>query len=259
MTARRSTLSSYPENGSTATSASHFIPIPELYTDDGDLHLIFLQGNGVYFYESTTDPWYRATQFGGPKSMGGSSSGPNSTQIVYQPEEAASPLACVERYQLCNANRECGPLAGKQAIPQAGPLFNMTAFDIYNKIVPNDPVGSRFYWFYLGLFTMATDLDVILKNLGPKALLSQQGLFDGLIGPLPDDQCQLDVTYWWATRLASIQAAFVNTVYDTGNPALEAYRIRPYNSYMQDMCNNQASIPCHTVRGMITARHNCAS
>ncbi|KAK7726503.1 hypothetical protein SLS63_007664 [Diaporthe eres] len=233
-------LNSYPENGSTATSVSAFIPIPELYTNDGDLHLIFLQGNGVYFYENTTDPWYRATQFGGLRSMGGSSDGPNSTQSVYQPEEAASPLACVERYQFCNASKDCGPLAGKQtALPQAASLFNITAFDVYNNIVPNDPVGSRFYWFYLALFTMPTDLDVMLKNLGPKALLSQQSLLDGLIGPLPDDQWQLDVTYWWATRLASIQAAFVNTAYDTGNAALEAFRIRPYNSYMRDMCDNQ--------------------
>lgn len=129
------------------------------------MHLIFLQGNGVYFYKNTTDPWYRATQFGGLRSMGGSSDGPNSTQSVYQPEEAASPLACVERYQFCNASKDCGPLAGKQtALPQAASLFNITAFDVYNNIVPDDPVGSRFYWFYLALFTMPTDLDVILKK-----------------------------------------------------------------------------------------------
>lgn len=258
MTTRCSTFSSYPENGSTATS-SHFIPIPELYTDDGDLHLIFLQGNGVYFYENTTDPWYRATQFGGLRFMGGSPDGPNSTQIIYRPEEASSPLACVERYQFCNANRECGPLAGKQAITQAGPVFNMSAFDIYNDIVPNDPVASRFYWFYLALFTMATDLDVMLKNLGPKAVLSQQSLFDGLVGPLPDDQWQIDVKYWWAIRLASIQAAFVDTSVNRGNTALQAYRIRPYNSYMQDMCDNQVSTPCPTASAMVTARNNCTN
>lgn len=259
MNAPRSSFTSYPENGSIATGESHFIPIPELYTDDGDLHLIFLQGNGVLFYENTTDPWYRATEFGGVRYMG-SPDGPNSSKFVYQPQEAASPMACVERYQFCNADRECGPLAGtKNAAHEAGPLFNITTFDSYNDIVPNDPVGSRFYWFYRGLFVMATDLVVMLKNLGPKALLSQQSLLDGLIGALPDDQWQLDVTYWWAIRLAGIQASFVNTAYDTGNPALEAYRIRPWNSYMQDMCNNQVSIPRPTAHTMITIRHNCAT
>lgn len=118
----------------------------------------------------------------------------------------------------------------------------MTAFDMLNEIVPDDPIGSRFYWYYHVLFTMAEDIDIILQNLGPKALLSQQSLLGGFMGPLPDDQWQLDVTYWWATRLAGIQAAFVNTAYDTGNAALGGFRVRPYNSHMQDMCNNQVRI-----------------
>lgn len=256
---RRSTFSSFFKNGSTVLSASHFIPIPQLYTDDGDLHIIFLQGNGVYFYENITDPWYRATQVGAVRHMLGNSNGPNSTQNVYQPVEAASPLACVEKYQFCNAGNECGPLAGKHSFSLAGPLFNMTAYDMENDIVPDDPVGSRFYWFYNTLFRMTTDMGIMLKNLGPKALLSQQSLLDGLIGPLPDDQWQLDVKYWWAIRLASIQAAFVNTAYAPANAALEAYRIRPYNSYMQDMCNNQVKIICPIVHRMSTARPNCAN
>lgn len=167
----------------------------------------------------------------------------NSTQNVYLPEEPASPLACVEKYQFCNAGKECGPLSGRvPAVAESASLFNMTVSGIFNKTVPDDPIGSRFYWYYLVLFTMATDIDAILQNLGPKALLSQQSLLGGYMGPLPDDQWQLDVTYWWATRLAGIQAAFVNTAYDTGNAALDEFRVRPYNSYMQDMCNNQVRI-----------------
>lgn len=167
----------------------------------------------------------------------------NSTQNVYLPEEPASPLACVEKYQFCNAGKECGPLTGKMpALIESAPIFNMTAFDIIYETVPEDPIGSRFCWYYSILFAMATDIDVILQNLGPKALLSQQNLLGGLMGPLPDDQWQLDVTYWWAIRLASIQAAFVNTAHDTGSAALDEFRVRPYNSYMQDMCNNQVRI-----------------
>lgn len=167
----------------------------------------------------------------------------NSTRNVYLPEEPASPLACVERYQFCNAGKECGPLSGKMpAVVESASLFNMTAFDIINGTVPDDPIGSRFYWYYFVLFTMAIDIDGMLQNLGPKALQSQQNLLGGLMGPLPDDQWQLDVTYWWAIRLAGIQAAFVNTAHDTGNAALEEFRVRPHNSYMQDMCNNQVSI-----------------
>lgn len=167
----------------------------------------------------------------------------NSTQNVYFPEEPASPLACVEKYQFCNAGKECGPLSGKiPTLVESASLFNVTTFEMINEIVPEDPIGSRFTWYYLVLFTMATEIDTILQNLGPKALLSQQSLLGGLMGPLPDDQWQLDVTHWWATRLAGIQAAFVDTAHDTGNAALDKFRFRPYNSYMQDMCNNQITI-----------------
>lgn len=217
---------------------SSFIPIPELFSDDGDLHLIFLEGNGLFFYEKVTDPWYRATRLG-PSIFAHN----NLSQNVYIPEEPASPLACVERYQFCNAGKECSPLSGTiNALVESASLFNMTPFDVINSTVPEDPIGSRFYWYNSVLSTMATDVYVILQNLGPKALLSQQSLLSGVMGPLPDDQWQLDVTYWWAIRLASIQAAFVNTVHDTGNAALDEFRVRPYNSYMQDMCNNQVRI-----------------
>lgn len=217
---------------------SDFTPIPELFSDDGDLHLIFLEGNGLFFYENTMDPWYRATRLGPPVFMPN-----NSTQNVYFPEEPASPLACVEKYQFCNAGKECGPLSGKMtAFRESAALFNITVFGMINAPVPDDPTGSRFFWYYLVLSAMAPDIDLILNNLGPKALLSQQSLLNGFMGPLPDDQWQLDVTYWWATRWAGIQAAFVNTAHDTGNVALDELRVRPYNSHMQNMCNNQVSI-----------------
>lgn len=129
------------------------------------------------------------------------------------------------------------------ALAQAAPLFNMTAFDFDNNNVPNNPVGSRFFWYYIALFSMAIDLETMLKHLGSRALQSQESLIGGFVGPLPDNQWQLDVTYWWATRLAGIQSVFVNTVYDTGNNALDQLRIRPYNSYIQEMCDNQVRLP----------------
>lgn len=140
---------------------------------------------------------------------------------------------------------------------EAAPLFNMTALDFNNNNVPNDPIGSRFFWYYTALFSMATDLDTMLKNLGPKALQSQESLLGGVMGPLPDDQWQIDVTYWWATRLAGIQAAFVNTAYDSGNAALDEFRLRPYNSYMREMCNNQVKLPQSLTHAVITTRCSC--
>lgn len=212
------------------------------------MKLIFLQGNGVYFYENTTDPWYRATQFGPGNIL---HNGSNPAQNVFQPEEAASPLACLEKYQFCNAHKECGSLSAfLNAVAQAAPLFNMTSYDLNN--VPNDPVGSRFFWYFTALFGIAMDLDEILKRFGPKTLQSQESLLGGVMGPLPDNQWQLDVTYWWATKLAGMQAAFVNTAYNTGNTSQYELITRPYNSHMQEMCNNQVKLPHFPTDAVIT-------
>ena len=200
------------------------------------MHLVFLVGNGVYFYEQTTDPWYRGTVSGATIIDWAT----NETRVVYRPEEAASPLGCVEQYQFCNAGKQCGPLAGmSDAVTQAAPYFNMTAFDFSYRVIPDDPVGSRFYWYYIALLGMSIDLDELILNLGPHALISHQSLLDGIMGPLPENQWQLDVTYWWATRLASMQAAFVNTASGSNDAALEEYLVSPYNSHMRGMCNNQ--------------------
>lgn len=230
-------------NGTTWRPESDFEPAPGLFPGDGDLILAFLLGNGVLFMERTDDPWYRGTVRGRQNITWDDESKPS-----YWPEEAASPMACLQQYQFCNPalpeGSRCGPLAGiLDAQLQAAPLFGVTEEQIYNNEVPDTPAGSRYVWF-LQYFTMAVPvLSAQLNMLGPNSLASQQSVSRewGTIGAISDHQWQLDVENWWATYMASLQAGMVDIAYGPQDPALEPYRIEPFNAHMQKMCNNQVS------------------
>ncbi|KAL2277331.1 hypothetical protein FJTKL_00051 [Diaporthe vaccinii] len=60
--------------------------------------------------------------------------------MVYQPEEAASPMGCVKQFQFCNpslSSNKCGPLASwADAQNYAAPLFGITTEDFDNVIDP---------------------------------------------------------------------------------------------------------------------------
>ena len=104
-----SEISSPVING-TSADPSTFTPIDELLRSDGDLVLMFLSGNGVYFYEKSNDPWYRATRDNG--------------NGIYQTDVAASPLGCVQQFQFCDGGSKCGTLASLvDAAADAAPLF----------------------------------------------------------------------------------------------------------------------------------------
>lgn len=75
--------------------------------------------------------------------------------------------------------------------------------------------------------------------LGPEALTSLKYISQGTMGPIPDNQWQLDVEYWWSTYLSSLQAGVVDTARGPSDPRLNPYKVQPLNSHMQNMCNNQ--------------------
>lgn len=218
-----------------------FTPIPGLFDPDGDIVLIFLSSNGIEYFDKTSDPWYRATRPGNIAYA----DDPNKGIMVYQPEEAASPMACVRQFQFCNpslSSNNCGPLASwDDAQTEAAPLFGMTMEDWGNGIDPatNNTMGSRYAWLVQTLALGHAPLGLIISDLGPDALTSLKYLSSSLMGTLPDNQWQLDVHFWWATFLASLQAAFVNTARGPTDPALDPYKVLPWNPHARDMCNNQ--------------------
>lgn len=220
--------------------SSDFAPIPALTRSDGDIMLMFLAGNGVEFLMPTKDPWYRGTVPADSYSY----LGRNDSTKAYHPEEAASPLGCIQQFQFCNPalphNRRCGPLASwAESLVEAAGLFNLTASQAFDNEFPSQKLGSRFKWFLTQLFHAATDIHSVLLNLGSKALDSQRLLSEGLLPALPENQWQLDVSRWFTIYLASIQAAVVNSALGPADRSLSEYNILPPNKHVVDMCNSQ--------------------
>lgn len=219
-----------------------FSSIPGLFDPDGDIVLVFLGANGIVFLDLTSDPWYRATVPGDEIYTRNKTEG----YLFYKPEEAASPMGCVRRFQFCNpslSSNNCGPLTSwYDAQLEAAPLFGLTIEDRVNRTEPstNNTLGSRYAWLIQLLALGQASIDNIIVDLGQDALTSLKYLSGGVMGPLPTNQWQLDVRYWWATFLASLQAAAVNTALGPTDPALDPYKVLPFNSHARDICNNQA-------------------
>lgn len=214
--------------------------IPALFRQDADTTMIFLSGNGVGFFERTNDPWYHATTLGDTK---GSPNEDGGEFRVYQPDEAASPMGCTSQYQFCNPSlpsNNCGPLGSlPDAQSQAAPLFGMSTADFEGTGEANGTMISRYQWLVYITGYAATSVSYLINSLGPSALSSPRYLNTGVIGSLPDDQWKTDVKYWWAIYLASLQAGFVDTARGSTDPVLDPYKLLPFNSHVQEMCDNQ--------------------
>ncbi|KAK7915223.1 cytochrome p450 protein [Apiospora marii] len=216
-----------------------FIPDPALFRHDGDVSLFFLSGNGVKFQTSTKDDWYRATvpleRYHAPISAINTS--------WFRPEEAASPLACVEQYQWCRdpATGQCGKLMGSyDALYSAAPRFDMTLEDLSpSRPTVQTKLGSRLVWAYYTLFISENSLTGIVDTLGPALLVSQAFHILDRVPRVKDNQWQLDVTLWWYTLLAGFQASFVNTAQGSFNSTFNPRSITPATEYEWDICHNQ--------------------
>jgi hypothetical protein len=212
------------------------LPIPELVVPNADLNLLFLSGNGVDFFEKTDDPWYRATV---PDDLFSFPGYP--LHQLYRPEEAASPLGCTEQMQFCNATWGCGPLAGAlDALEGALSSFNTTVpcFGDREPGCPPSNLSSRLNWFSNILYIAQTTAYNLFLN-GPQALASEASLFQGTMGPLPDNQWQIDVQHWFATFLAALQTGVVLAATGSSNSILQNISWTPADPYQKDMCNNQ--------------------
>ena len=123
--------------------------------------------------------------------------------------------------------------------------FNTTKQAIliaYGEVKNDDLFGERasqYTWFFLVLNLAMSTLQKQIDLLGASSLASMYGNLYGRLGLIPDTQWQVDVTSWWATLLASVQAEFVEVASGPTERELQKYLIRPYNSHMWNMCRNQ--------------------
>ncbi|KUJ21309.1 uncharacterized protein LY89DRAFT_778879 [Mollisia scopiformis] len=221
------------------SAGADFVPLLQLFRPDGDLNLLFLSGNGISFLNSMDDDWYRATVPNELVNFAG-----EGTATSFTPVEAASPMGCVEQWQWCNSAypREsgCGPLAGfMDALFGAAALFNLTQEDLTNGTKTPTAAGARFIWSAAVLDVGVASLHVVTAQLGAKSLASQALLDSALQYPLPLNQWQLDVTNWFNTILAGLQATYVEMTTGITDPALKEFAMTPSNAGEHKICNSQ--------------------
>ncbi|KAK8022290.1 hypothetical protein PG993_013057, partial [Apiospora rasikravindrae] len=215
--------------------------VPDVNTQqDGDVTLVFLSGNGLMFVPQADDEWYRATVLNGRVYS------EDITDMLksYRPEEAASPLGCVEQYQWCRdpSRGQCGDLASSlDATYSAAPWFGLTNKDLdpARPVAPTR-IGSLLTWSYFNLFYSGTSINSLVSTLGPSSLSSNSLVRQGSIWQLERNQWQVDVTRWWSMVLAGFQTSFVSTARGISNSTLlPGNPIRPANEYEWDICRNQ--------------------
>lgn len=189
------------------------------------------------------DDWYRASTAGGFRSQ----SGTKGKAQNYLPEEPASPLGCVEQFQYCNLalpnGSRCGPLGSfNDAIVGAAPFFNFTTQEMEKGSPPlGNREATRLFWMAMISSSNPLDLGSLLHQMAAKSLASQSQLFDGVQYGSSPTQWQTDVTNWFASILAALQAAYVSTAIGPSDKALENVRIPPADTLQQELCESQVS------------------
>lgn len=239
------------QNGTVVANESDFTPISSLQRADGNLGLFFLLGNGVKFAMPGNDDWYRPTVLIGDIIHRDGAEGAIPT---YWPEEAASPLACVEQFQFCKGpaslptdqNRNCGPLASwPDAVGGASHLFGLK--DAYRSPIDaestNSP-GNRFWWFMSIMENLAEQPNEMPLRPSSRLLLSEQQMESEIQVGLHADQWKRDVTHWWSTWLALVQISYAEVARGPRDRSLlpDANILAPANKDHKAMCQNQVSL-----------------
>jgi len=207
----------------------------------------------MYAHKSD-DAWYRATADSARKIFVNGRSG--GELPAFQPEEAASPLGCVEQFQLCReSNQNCGPLGSFwDAIVGAAELFDTNEYELVNIGFSNSTLGSRYNWFVNILYSLSQSAIEIPMYPSSIKLLSEQLIQNGIQLRLRDDQWKHDVTQWWSTWRSLVQLAFVETAngrWGSGFPPDSNFFIRPFDEAQQDMCYNQVRPLGHSPRYLV--------
>lgn len=202
-----------------------FIPIEELAQKDGDVTLVFLSANGVLYTEPVEDSWYAAHQTS--KSTARIIDSPYlGSAPTYLSDEPASALGCTEQYQNCDTTlpleKGCSPLGG----------MGTTDSDFQR------PTTRREKALYWGRSEFG--LRAVLNTLQSSSLTSRFGLSEGIQGPLPADQWQLEVENWFNILLATVQGMNLDIAIGPRNgEMLKYFWKRPSNDVEKYLCKNQ--------------------
>ncbi|OIW34366.1 hypothetical protein CONLIGDRAFT_688166 [Coniochaeta ligniaria NRRL 30616] len=188
-------------------ASSVYKPIDELAGDwSGDLGICFLSSNAITFEGvPVEDPWYKTGTRLNATADNLPLPGGSTNVSVWVWDQPSHPLACRMSMQACNPNlpegQQCSPLGGIND-------FVANAMSLYTEGTPGYELTK---WLLEAVFVNAGMMDVP-GTLNAEALLSRKTLIQGMQGPLPDNQWQLEVEFWHNTIVALWQLLFVEAV-----------------------------------------------
>ncbi|KAK0613547.1 hypothetical protein B0T14DRAFT_499015 [Immersiella caudata] len=223
---------------------STFVPIPELSpkNDSGTVWILFLKSDNILFSEDTKDDWYgrdleptEVHKLKGWKEWG--------NVTMFRQHQPGSPLACQEMDQFCFTDvkgvRKCSRLGSP-----ADAMLDLRAM-----MDEGDQEWNS--WFVVTTFETMTQVRDPVELLGTRALRARDSLNGPILGPLPDNQWQLEVQHWHSTSAAQLQQTFLRTIIGPTNPELpnliEVWR--PNTTVERDICANQIQRLAHEATG----------
>jgi hypothetical protein len=210
------------ESTAFGNSKNNWIPIPELLVTDGDVIVLFLSSNNIWFLNKTADPWYSA-QTSNEVLL------ENIPIPLYAHDDAVRALGCRERFQFCNpnlpGNSSCTPLTSSHQVFQLG-------FQLWQ-----DLTQQAYFNWSTSFFNMGIDTTVSI--IGTAALQSRSTLIGGMQWFIPDNQWELEVENLFKVTLASLQRSVVDQAMGPADPALLPILRRPNTPEEQKVCANQ--------------------
>ncbi|KAB2568801.1 hypothetical protein DBV05_g12525, partial [Lasiodiplodia theobromae] len=200
-------------DGTTNDYKTSWLPIPQLRNNASDTVILFLSANYVNFGAPVDDPWYSAHR--------------ELSNVIYA-DQASSPLACKIQQQFCYP-----ALSGEaQCEPFSGMYDDSGAYQFEERQKPS-------YIWTATLMSQLHDIYNIASVLRTSALASKFYMQADIIGPLPDNQWQIDLEYMHNITLANLQSAAVSIAKGPSNPNLLQYVNPPTDSASKKLCKNQ--------------------
>jgi hypothetical protein len=215
-------------DGSPAPTST-FLPIPDLVTPEADVLLVFLSANDIYSPKPIDDEWYAAHW---PTNKVKFLADIPHSDSLYVRDEPVRVLGCTTQYQYCNpnvkSNTSCTPM---------GPFDHLESFA--DSLWQTERQKALFKWSAARISEFAMRLKSIISMLGVSSLTSRYSLTNGLQGPLPDNQWQKEVEFWFTATLADLQRATVEVATGPKDADVKRFLLSPKSPEQAVLCRSQ--------------------
>lgn len=188
--------------------------------------------------EETDDPWHSAHRK--QQDLIDAPWADNNRFDVYLADDVISVVGCVGQYQLCNPylskGHQCSPFASYlDSLNNTGNLW------------PEPEKWEKLKWLVDSF--LAFDPARVPGDLGIASLTSRNSLNGRFQGPLPTNQWQLEIEYWFKAQLASLQLQGVDDASGPPEPSMRKYILPPKDvDGTRYFCQNQVRNLTHLFR-----------